>query len=135
MKAIHASWLGIPILNTLYQIFTKQGTEQIDATLGWTAWATAAIGSPLIWAAIGVEILCFFLWIQVLSDLDLSEAFPLTGISYVLTVASGWFIFREPIAALQVVGSALILAGVYLIATGGKRSDDTRFSDKHDKAA
>jgi len=134
VKAIHASWLGIPLLNTLYQIFTKQGTAHIGKTVNWSVWATEALSSPLIWAAIAGEILCFFLWMRVLSELDLSEAFPLTGVSYVLTIASGWFIFHEPVTSLQVIGSGLILAGVYMIATGGER-EAPYISEEHDPAA
>ena len=54
---------------------------------------------------------------KVLSELEISKAFPLSGISYVLIVAAGWFLFGEPVAWLQLVGGGLILTGAWLIAT------------------
>lgn len=117
MTSMRLGWFSIPVLNTLFQIFIKRGAEQLDDSIGWAGWLSQSLASHWILAAIAVEILCFFVWMHVLSKLDLSKAFPLSGISYVLIVASGWFVFGEPIAPLQVVGGSLILAGVWLIAT------------------
>ena len=115
MMSMRTSWLAVPVLNTLYQFFIKHGAVQLRGTDG-AGWLWLALESHWILAAIIVEILCFFIWMNVLSELDLSRAFPLSGISYVLIIATGWFVFGEPIIALQVIGSGLILAGVWLIA-------------------
>lgn len=117
MRSMRLAWFSIPVLNTLFQIFIKRGAEQLDDASGWADWLSQSLASHWILAAIAVEILCFFVWMNVLSKLDLSKAFPLSGISYVLIVASGWFVFGEPVAPLQLVGGSLILAGVWLIAT------------------
>ena len=53
---------------------------------------------------------------QVLSELELSKAFPLTAFSYILILAASWAFFGEPLSPLQFIGSALILAGVWLIS-------------------
>ncbi|NEV10495.1 transporter [Rhizobium sp. SEMIA 4088] len=109
------SWLAVPVMNTLFQFFIKLGAEQMNA--GRTeSWLWQALSSYWILAAIAVEIVTFFIWMNVLAELDLSRAFPLSGISYVLIIATGWFVFGERVVALQVVGSGLILLGVWLIA-------------------
>ena len=59
---------------------------------------------------------------QVLSELDLSKAFPLSALSYVLVLLSSWLYFREQMTTLQLLGSALILGGVWLIGTASGRS-------------
>ncbi|WP_205926411.1 MULTISPECIES: EamA family transporter [unclassified Rhizobium] len=109
------SWLVVPVLNTLFQFFIKHGAEQLaDGSID--GWLWQALSSYWILAAIAVEIACFFIWMNVLAELDLSRAFPLSGVSYVLIIATGWFVFGERIVALQVIGSGLILLGVWLIA-------------------
>lgn len=126
------SWLAVPVLNTLFQFFIKHGAEQLGDG-GAEAWLWQALSSYWILAAIAVEIACFFIWMNVLSELDLSRAFPLSGISYVLIIATGWFVFGERIVALQVIGSGLILTGVWLIASANVEAEDHRdWNAKHD---
>ncbi|MBX5204741.1 EamA family transporter [Rhizobium sp. NZLR1] len=115
MTSMRLTWLAVPVLNTLFQIFMKLGATQLNRAEGATL-LHDALASHWILAALVVEVVCFFVWMTILAELDLSRAFPLSGISYVLIIASGWLMFGEPIAALQVVGSGLILAGVWLIA-------------------
>ncbi|MEZ2132752.1 MULTISPECIES: EamA family transporter [unclassified Sinorhizobium] len=118
MSSMRLSWLAVPVLNTLFQFFIKHGAEQLDGARA--DWLGHALASHWILAAIAVEIACFFIWMNVLAELDLSRAFPLSGISYVLIIATGWFIFGEPIVGIQVVGSGLILMGVWLIARASR---------------
>ncbi|RUM06546.1 EamA family transporter [Rhizobium chutanense] len=121
MTSIRLTWLAVPVLNTLFQIFTKLGATQLGHAEG-TIWLGDALTSHWILAAIVVEIVCFFIWMTVLAELDLSKAFPLSGISYVLIIAIGWFAFGEPIVSLQIVGSGLILAGIWLIAGASEKT-------------
>lgn len=113
--SMRLSWLAVPVLNTLFQFFIKLGAEELGHG-DVEAWLWQALSSYWILAAIAVEVVTFFIWMNVLAELDLSRAFPLSGISYVLIIATGWFVFDEKVVALQLVGSGLILAGVWLIA-------------------
>jgi multidrug transporter EmrE-like cation transporter len=117
VKAIHVFWLGMPVLSTLSQLFIKLTSERLTGS-GWI-WLENTLTSPWMIAVIGVEIALFFVWMRVLTDLDLSKAYPLSAISYVLILATGWFVFGESIARLQMVGSGLILTGVWVISTAG----------------
>ena len=119
MTWMRLSWLAVPVLNTLFQVFIKRGAEEAGNSASMTAWLEQALVSHWILAAVVVEIVCFVIWMNVLSELDLSRAFPLSGISYVLIIATGWFVFGEPVVGLQVIGSGLILTGVWLIASAG----------------
>ena len=95
----------IPILNTAYQVFLKMATHGI---------------TPWLWLAIICEGLAFVLWMQILAKHDLSKAFPLSAIGYVLVLGSGWLIFNEEIKLMQIIGSLFIMLGVYLIGTKSK---------------
>jgi drug/metabolite transporter (DMT)-like permease len=120
---IRLYWLAVPVLSTLYQFLIKLGAEHLHDA-GMQAWLWQALSSPWILIAIAVEIVGFFIWMNVLAEVDLSRAFPLTGISYVLIVASGWFVFGERVVALQMIGSGLILTGVWLIAGAGAKAQE-----------
>ncbi|MDK4727739.1 EamA family transporter [Rhizobium phaseoli] len=128
MTSMRLTWLAVPVLNTLFQIFTKLGATQLGNAEG-TTWLEDALTSHWILAAVVVEIVCFFIWMTVLAELDLSKAFPLSGISYVLIIATGWFAFGEPIVSLQIVGSGLILAGVWLIAGASEKTGSVSDND------
>ena len=119
MNGQRLSWFAIPVLNTLFQIFIKLAADAVSGhASGWLG----SLASPWFLAAIAVEIVCFLIWMQVLSELDLSKAFPLSALSYVLVLLSSWLYFREQIIVLQLIGSALILGGVWLIGTASGRS-------------
>ena len=52
----------------------------------------------------------------VLSRVDISYAYPLLGLSFVLTMAWGYFILSEDVNAWRVLGVVLICAGVSCVA-------------------
>jgi len=56
------------------------------------------------------------LWLDVLSKLDISKAYPLVSLSYVFSLLVGLLIFRDQIGWIRVVGVGLICAGVVLVA-------------------
>jgi drug/metabolite transporter (DMT)-like permease len=117
MSANRLIWIGVPVLNTLFQIFIKLAAEQTTEFRLSGEWLFQTMSSPWMLASIAVEIVTFFIWMRVLSELDLSKAFPLSAISYVLVLASSWLYFGEEINMLQLLGSGLILCGVWCIGT------------------
>jgi multidrug transporter EmrE-like cation transporter len=56
------------------------------------------------------------LWIYILRFVELSYAYPLLSLGYVLVFTASYFLFNEPIGALRLGGLALILAGIVLVA-------------------
>jgi drug/metabolite transporter (DMT)-like permease len=62
------------------------------------------------------------LWLDVLSKLDFSLAFPMVGLTYVFTLLIGRFFFGEQVGWERIVGVGLILAGVsFLVRSGSGR--------------
>ncbi len=59
----------------------------------------------------------FFNWLMVLGNADLSFAQPITALSYVTVTALSVWLFHEVVAPQDIVGIALILAGVYLVSS------------------
>lgn len=70
------------------------------------------------WIIIGLT--CFALsvglWLNVLSKLNVSQAYPCVALGFVLTMLGGHFLFGEIINLARVAGLALIVAGVGIVA-------------------
>jgi multidrug transporter EmrE-like cation transporter len=73
-----------------------------------------ATHSPWAVVVLMSEVLSFVLWLNVLTHVPLSKAFPITAVAYIAIELMSWTLFQEPVMPLQLIGSALILAGVWL---------------------
>jgi len=59
------------------------------------------------------------LWLDVLSKLDFSLAFPMVGLTYVFTLLIGRFFFGEPVGWERTLGVAFILTGLFFLIRSG----------------
>lgn len=71
--------------------------------------------SPVILLAIALYVIGTLLWLVVLSRENLSFAYPLLGLSYVLVVLVSKITLGEPITLMRLVGAATISLGVIII--------------------
>ncbi|MBC2578894.1 EamA family transporter [Clostridium sp. DJ247] len=60
--------------------------------------------------------LSFLIWIKVLSKVELSYAYPMVSIGYVLTMFFSYFLFKENISLIRITGVGFIIIGVILVA-------------------
>lgn len=72
--------------------------------------------SPLVWLGIFFYTLPFFVWIVVLSKVDLSIAMPVATLSYVIIPVISVIFLREQVSLLRWAGILLIVAGVYFVS-------------------
>ncbi len=70
-----------------------------------------------------VGFLLFFgasiLWLVVLSRVDVSWAFPMVSLSYVLVVISSRFLLKEDAGPARLVGTLVICIGVFFVSLSG----------------
>lgn len=65
---------------------------------------------------------CFFFgiatltWVQILTNMKISIAYPVLSISYILTALGAYFIFGERMAPINIIGIFLVMSGVTLIS-------------------
>jgi drug/metabolite transporter (DMT)-like permease len=73
------------------------------------------------WVVVGFALygLSSIIWLDVLSKLDFSLAFPMVGLTYVFTLLIGRFFFGEIVGWERVLGVALILSGIFFLARSG----------------
>lgn len=54
-------------------------------------------------------------WLIILTRVDLSLAYPLISISYIIVVVLSKLIFNEPVTAYRLAGTLVVCAGVFLL--------------------
>ncbi|NOV22667.1 EamA family transporter [Cupriavidus necator] len=95
-------------VNAIGAITLDRGTLLLTALRVLTQWPVLA-GLTLYVVSVGV-------WIVGLSRVDVSIAYPMLSLGYVVNALAAWWLFGEIIGPLRVAGILLILAGVFLIA-------------------
>ena len=108
------------ILGVIGQLVIKHGTTAVGAFDFSDAinFLKAAFTNFYIWAGLGCYVLSSITWIITLSRVELSYAYPMVSIGYVLVLFfSSWF-FGEKVLPIHYAGVALIIAGVVLITKG-----------------
>ncbi len=57
-----------------------------------------------------------FVWLFVLSKIEVSTAYPFVGIGFIITMILGVFMLNESVSAVKIVGTLLVAAGVVLVS-------------------
>ena len=55
-------------------------------------------------------------WIMALSRVQVSIAYPMLSIGYVVNAVAAWFLFGEALTVQRLVGIGFIVIGVFLVA-------------------
>nr|WP_321467740.1 SMR family transporter [uncultured Desulfobulbus sp.] len=106
-------------LNAAAQLALKQGMRQIGyfdfilANIPRIVWEVAANG--YIWVGLICYVVSVVVWLLVLSRVEVSYAYPLLSVGYIVTACAGWFLFQENMSPARLLGIAVICLGVYLI--------------------
>ena len=69
-----------------------------------------------IWGGLVLYGISTLLWIYALRTVELSYAYPLISLGYVLVFIASYYFFHEAIGPLRLAGLLLILAGILLVA-------------------
>lgn len=55
-------------------------------------------------------------WIGVLSRVNVSIAYPMVSLGYIVNAIAAFYLFHEPLTAVRISGIFVILIGVYMVA-------------------
>lgn len=55
-------------------------------------------------------------WLMVLSKADVTYAYPFMGLGLILTLLMGVFILGEPLSTAKVIGTLMIVGGIFVIS-------------------
>ena len=112
VSALRGAWGAVALLIALPFVIMSGGFEAMDAAV-----AVAVIGSALVGHSLGDTLYVFSL-----NALGLTRAFTISlGLFVFLTYVLSIALLGEEITLAEVVGSLLVLAGVYLVALRGRQ--------------
>lgn len=107
------------LLNALAQLTLKQGMLRIgEFSFKPAEIFSAFVGAstnPFILAGLVCYIISVGVWLLVLSRVEVSYAYPLLSIGYIVTAFAGFFFFKEGMDATRWAGIIVICLGVWLI--------------------
>lgn len=110
--------LAAVLLGAVGQIIMKRGMQIYGEVTAGSVWGQLV---PILKVPqVAVGFLCYalssVLWIAVVSTVDLSLAYPMVSLAYVVVFLASWVLLGEHISALRVAGLVIIVAGVLVIS-------------------
>ena len=108
------------LLNAAAQLLLKAGTNAVGQ-FEFSAQNIVPVGmrlafEPHIAGGVACYVVSVVVWIVGLSRVEVSIAYPMLSIGYVLNAAAAWYLFGESLTAQKLIGIAFIVVGVFLVA-------------------
>ena len=121
---MNSSMFGLILVGVLLgaagQLFLKAGTNRAGKfafrrdnilPVGWKLATEPRIVAGLVCYVLGVAV-----WIVALSRVEVSIAYPMVSMGYVVNAIAAWYLFGEAITRSRLVGIGFIVIGVYIVA-------------------
>ncbi|MGD2141197.1 MAG: EamA family transporter [Burkholderiales bacterium] len=111
--------LGV-LLNAGAQLLLKEGMRRINhfdfvwANLAPVGMQVAA--NPFVLAGLFSYVVSVVVWLLVLSRVDVSFAYPMLSVGYIVNAIAAYYLFGEDLSLTRVSGILVITVGVYLIS-------------------
>lgn len=121
MTAISLALIMTGVLfNAAAQLLLKAGTNAVGQ-FEFSAQNIVPIGmklafEPHIAGGVACYVVSVGVWILGLSRVEVSIAYPMLSIGYVLNAVAAWYLFGESLTAQKLIGIAFIVVGVFLVA-------------------
>ena len=108
------------MLNAAAQLLLKAGVKdvgviQLTPSTIFSAGLKLAL-EPHILGGLTCYVVSVVVWILALSRVQVSIAYPMLSLGYVVTAFAAWALMGESVNAMRMTGIAVIIVGVYLVA-------------------
>ena len=108
------------LLNAFAQLLLKAGVRQLghfDFSLAnaWPVGSALATNYPIL-GGLSCYVISVVVWILALSRVEVSIAYPMLSIGYVVNAGLAWFLFGEAVGPQRLIGIAVIIVGVVIVA-------------------
>lgn len=119
MKTLPLILFGV-FLNAVAQLLLKAGTQKmgpitVSASNAWNMMWQVAF-NPFIFLGLLCYVVSVGVWIVALSRVDVSYAYPMLSVGYILNAIGAYYLFGESLNAMRVGGIFVIILGVYMIS-------------------
>lgn len=108
------------LLNALAQLGLKAATDATGPLVGADGMllrrSLELMTVPWLWVALGLYGVSVIVWLFGLSRVPVSQAYPLLSLGYVINVGLAWWLLGEVPNVQRVLGIAVIVFGVVLVA-------------------
>ncbi len=108
--------LAVTLISVASQLILKRAVTEIGAPVslaGLTGFFAAAVLSPVVYAALLLQVVSYAIWMVVIAHEKVGVAIAVLGSGfYVLMALLAWWIFGEELTSLQWAGIVLISLGV-----------------------
>jgi multidrug transporter EmrE-like cation transporter len=107
-------------LNAVAQLLLKAGTNAVGhfhftteniVPVGWQMATQPYILGGMVCYAVSLVV-----WIMALSRVEVSVAYPMLSVGYVLNAVAAWYFFGEAVSVTRLIGIGVIIIGVYIVA-------------------
>jgi multidrug transporter EmrE-like cation transporter len=98
------------------QIFLKYGVGSEGVITGINKALVTTMLKPFVLLGLFCYGLSSISWLVVLSRTELSYAYPMVALGYVLVFFLSWWFFDDKVTWVRIVGLVLICSGVVLVA-------------------
>lgn len=108
------------LLNAAAQFLLKLGMQRIGhfeltAANLWPIGLQIATSIPII-GGMACYVVSIGIWLVVLSRVDVSVAYPMVSLGYIVTAIAAYLWLGEALGPMRVAGIAVILIGVYMVS-------------------
>jgi multidrug transporter EmrE-like cation transporter len=107
-------------LNAIAQLLLKAGTNAVGAIHltadNWFATGLKLATQLPVLGGLTCYVLSVVVWIIGLSRVDVTIAYPMLSLGYVLNAVGAWYFLGEIVSVQRMVAIGIILVGVALIA-------------------
>ena len=108
------------LLNAVAQLALKASVSDtgiINLDMHSLLSSAGSLASNLwLWLGLICYAVSVVVWILALSRVDVSIAYPMLSIGYIVNAVAAWHLFDEPMNLGKVVGIGIIIVGVYILA-------------------
>lgn len=108
------------LLNAIAQLLLKAGTNTVGhfefsmANALPVGWKLAT--EPHIVGGLACYVISVVVWIMALSRVEVSIAYPMLSVGYVVNAIAAWYLFGESVTPMRLVGIGVIILGVFIVA-------------------
>jgi multidrug transporter EmrE-like cation transporter len=126
MKYADFGWIlcGV-LLNAAAQLLLKAGAASAGP-ISMQAGSAALLGTasglarhPAVLGGLACYAISVVVWIVALSRVQVSIAYPMLSIGYVVNALLAWWLFGEDLNAQRWMGIAVIVVGIVIVARSG----------------
>ena len=114
------------LLNAIAQLLLKAGAGSLAGLELRPANALLIAGRLVVSMPIIAGLACYalsvVLWILALVRVEVSVAYPMLSLGYVVNAVAAWWLFGENLSGARLAGIGVILVGVWLVARSSSGS-------------